>query len=139
MATRDLASNIIPDILMSEVTITTNTVTYSSSVDASDYDGGILFYTFVRNSTPPYTLAVALEESDDDAAYSTVSNDRLLAPDGAISYADSTDPDNSELKRIGAFSNKRYLRLAITSTGVTGSVNVNAYAIKLAEGKPERV
>lgn len=132
MATRDIASDLGVQIAMTAV-ISSDTVTNGATLDTAHYDSGYMFFIDV----PVYTLGdftLTLEDSPDTSTWTAVPVKKLITPDGDVVIDAATSPADY-LKRIGAFSTKRYVRAVVTSANSADGTIV-AYAVKMGELLP---
>jgi hypothetical protein len=136
MATRDIASDLVPHLLFIAEGITSNTTTTSSSVDLANHDSGYLVFAY-SSSYVDGTFTFSLQDSPDNSVWTDVPADKVIEPDGTVTV--TALGAAGEVKRLGAFSTNRYVRLKVVSTGVTGGANIEAAMIKKAEERPELV
>ncbi len=135
MSVADIRSDLLPQFAFDN-DFTGNAVATGQAIDTADFDGGFVFTPLAIDYTDGvYTPAI--EESDDQAFTSPneIEAGRLIGTpaDVAISGAQSL---GDTLTSIGAFGNKRFVRLKITSTVVTTGATILALVHKKAELSP---
>lgn len=131
MSVKDIASN-LRTALLSAIAVAANGVVNGNSVDGADYELGLMF-VFDTSDYTDGDHAVSLEESDDDAAWTAVPAEKLIGTPPVISAA---SVEGDALPKLGVFSNKRYVRPVITSTGVTTGADIRVLDVQKAEHMP---
>jgi len=114
--------------------ISANTTTVGAIFDTADFELGFS----VLLSCPAWTdgtYTLKLEESDDSgmAGAVDVPAAKLI---GSLPAVSAETADGGLLGKVGVFSNLRYIRVSIVSTGVTTGATVNITVIKHAEYLP---
>lgn len=134
MATNDIRSD-LDQLNALTAAISSNTTTNGSIIDTADYDLGIMFGILATEHTDgTYTLVL---EEDDDIGFGSatvVPADYLIGALPSVSAGSPSGP--TPLGTVGVFSNKRYLRAAVVSTGVTMGANVSVIMTCKAEFAP---
>ena len=133
MSTRDIASDLGVTLAMLAV-ISSDTDTFGDGIDTAHFDSGVMFFI----DLPVYSAgdaAFTLQESDAvGSGYTDIDSTKLITPNGAVSYI-AQPSVGDDLGRIGCFSNKRYVRVKLTSTN-SADYTVSAYAVKKGELRP---
>ncbi len=114
---RDLHDNIDDLVALDSQDISTDTTTAGNIIDTQGYES--LEYLIISGAIADGVFTTLLEEGDDsglsDAA--VVSSDERL---GSLPvFTDAADSD--KIKRVGVIGKKRYQRLSLVSTSVTGA------------------
>ena len=134
MSTRDIASSVIPQEAFAAV-IATATTTNGFTVDTAHFDGGVMFFMIVAAYTGG-TYQLVLQDSANGSSWSNIASNKLIAPDGSISFTAITTA-GSEIKRMGAFSTRRYVRMVVISTSTPGiGAEVHGFCVKKSEQRP---
>ncbi len=120
MTTFDLKSN--ADVAQSLVPATRNTDTNGSGVDLRGYEAAMV--VFDTGAITDGTHTPTLEESDDDATYTTVAAADLQ---GAFANLSA-----NSVQRVGYIGGNRYIRAQCNSSGTTGA----AYSATIVRGRP---
>jgi hypothetical protein len=113
---------------MSATSITTNTTTFSASANDVDLaqtpgsDWRSCLYLITGGTITDGTYTFTIYESDDDVTYAAAPADSIIGPSSTITATAGT----AEVEYVG---NKRYCRLAITSTSVTSGGSLSARAL----------
>lgn len=132
---RDIASDLGVQVAMHAI-IATDTATNGYAVDTAHYDSGVMFFIDISLYALG-TVALSLEDSPTNSVWTAVPAAKLILPDGAVSYTAATSAGD-ELKRIGAFSTDRYVRVVATSTA-SADFTIVGYAVKKGELRPVAV
>lgn len=114
--------------------ITTDTTTVGATFDTADHELGFS----VLLSAPAWTdgtYTLLLEESDDAgmAGAVTIPTEKLI---GAFPAVSAATVDGAALGKVGVFSNLRYIRVSIVSTGTTSGATIRTTVIKHSEYLP---
>lgn len=114
--------------------ISTNTTTVGAIFDTAHYELG--FSVFL--SAPAWTdgtYTLKLEESDDSGMAGAVDipSAKLI---GALPAVSAATVDAAVLGKVGVFSNLRYVRVSIVSTGTTSGATIATHVIEHAEVCP---
>ncbi|HDY66300.1 hypothetical protein LCGC14_2855050 [marine sediment metagenome] len=136
MPTRDIRSDLLPQLAMNQ-NITSNTTTNGFIFDTANFDGGIVF-TLALTAFTDGTYTPSFEEGEDaglsDAA--TVPAASIIGTTaGAVLTALTAEGDI--LPSLGLVGTKRFVRLVITSTGVTTGADLVSEVLQSAEIKPD--
>jgi len=137
MAIKDIRSEVLPKFAFGAVFGINNTLT-GGIIDTADFDGGLMFTSMaVLYTDGTYTFTL---EEDDDALFggnpTVIPNERLI---GTIEGLTLTGPSGipGNLRSVGVFSNKRYIRLSCTSTGVTSGATITSTFLGAGEISPD--
>lgn len=114
--------------------ISSNTTTVGATFDTANHELGFS----VLISAPAWTdgtYTLLLEESDDAgmAGAVTIPAAKLIGDFPAVSAA---TVDGVALGKVGVFSNLRYIRVSVVSTGVTTGATIRTTVIKHSEYLP---
>ena len=114
--------------------IVSDTTTAGATFDTADFELGFS----VLLSAPAWTdgtYTLLLEESDDSgmAGAVTIPDAKLI---GAFPAVSAATVDGAALGKVGVFSNLRYIRVSIVSTGTTNGAFIRSTVIKHAENCP---
>ena len=114
--------------------ISSDTTTVGAIFDTADYELG--FSVFI--SAPVWTdgtYTLKLEESTDSGMSGAVdiSSSKLI---GSLPAVSALTADGGELGKVGVFSNLRYVRVSVVSTGTTTGATVNVTVVEHAETLP---
>jgi len=107
----------------------TNAIGANGTTVGADFDTAeFLSVTFGLSSTAytDGTHTLALQESDDDVTYTTVPAAKLI---GSLPAITSVTAALEVIETVGVFSNMRYIRPSIVSTGVTTGATVQILQI----------
>lgn len=115
-------------------TITTNTTTVGAIFDTSAHELGFSVLLSAPAWTDgTYTLKLEEGEESDMSDGVDIPAAKLI---GALPAVSAATVDGAELGKIGVFSNLRYIRVSIVSTGVTDGATIRTTVIKHAENCP---
>ncbi len=130
---RDLHHNIAVSTAMNTAAITSNTATNGVIIDTKGYDS--LEFVIKSGTLTDGTYTPSLTEGDasDLSDGSAVAAGDLL---GTVAGATFAAADDNKAKKLGYRGNKRYVRLVITTTGVTSGGTIGAVAV---QGHPASV
>jgi hypothetical protein len=114
--------------------ITTDTTTVGATFDTADYELGFSVFLIAPAWTDG-TYTLLLEESDDAgmAGAVTVPDVKLIGTFPAVAAA---TVDGIALGKVGVFSNLRYIRVSIVSTGTSSGATIATTVIKHGEYLP---
>jgi len=112
--------------------ITSDTSTASMSFDTADYDLGVMFTVAATDYTDG-NYQLVLQESDDDIVFTDVPVEKIIGSADDITAATA---NGGTLSRLGLFSNDRYVRVNVVSTGVSTGANLEVSFIGRAELHP---
>lgn len=126
-------------IIAANLVITSNTTTTGIIVDTAKFDPGIMMAPQIVEFSAG-SFAFSLTESDDSgmSGETNVTGDNLIFPPGVTTLPTLTalSADNVSLSRFGFFSTKRFVRIAVVSTGASGDNRILVNAIEMAELSP---
>ena len=131
MAVKDIVNQVTPFTGFNG-NISSDTVTTGTGIDSMAFEEGVMVTVSVINHTDGFYIA-GLQESDDDGA----SDPWTAVPEEK--YCNTPIPTDGTFglnSKLGVFSNKRYIRPAITSVGVTTGSDVVALVTLASEYKP---
>jgi hypothetical protein len=135
MSVKDIKSQLQSNVAFFG-TIASNTTTNGSIIDNANYDLGIMFVVQCTNYTDG-TYSFTIDEGDDASLSdaTTVPAEKII---GNLSSLDisAANVAGDSLNSVGVFSNKRYLRLNVVSTGTTTGATINAIVEQSAEVVP---
>lgn len=138
MAVFDIESNLQPRVALA-ATITTDTDTDGEIIDTADYELGLVFYLDVTAYTAG-NYELQLFESDDSgmAGATQIVAPAILPTDlGANSIsASALVAAGAVLQKIGAYSNKRYVRPRIVSTTTGAGATIRVTVVQKGEYTP---
>ena len=120
MATFDLKDNV--DVVQSLAPATRNSNTNGTGVDLRGYESAMVVFSV--GAVTDGTHTPTLEESDDDAAYTTVAAANLQGTFANLAA--------NGVQRVGYIGAKRYVRAQCNSSGVTGAL----YGADIVRGRP---
>jgi len=113
MAIRDIKSNLVVKVGAS-LTVTADGVMTGATYDTADYDMGIMLALTALAYTDG-DHAISLQDSDDGSSWADVAADGVI---GEVTISSAYTPSTA-IPSLGLFSNRRYVRVKITSTSVT--------------------
>jgi len=135
MSVKDIKSQLQSNVaFIGEVT--SDVVTNGAIIDNADYDLGIMFIVQAVAYTDG-TYNFAIEESDDSgmAGRTMVPADKIIGDITSLEI-DAANTSGDLLGSVGVFSNKRYLRMIVVSTGVTTGATISAVVVQSGEIVP---
>ena len=113
MAIKDLKTTIV--ITQNDIAvITTDTVTDGNAIDTTSDVTLTLCFTCVLYDSGDYDIA--LQDSDDDITYTDIPAEKLIGSLPATFSAATVEGDL--IPTVGVFSNARYVKAVITSSGI---------------------
>lgn len=130
MAVADIRSQLLVAQAITLQTISSNTDTVSPAVDTVDYDEGLMVGMWVSSYTDG-TFTLVIQDSPDG---STDWQD--LPAEKVIGEAVLTGDSAFAMSTIGCFSNRRYIRAVVRSTGVTTGADASVVYIAKGEYQP---
>lgn len=131
MATQDLASN-VKTVLAQLTSVDANGAAEGSTIDTAGYDLGVMF-AIQCLAWIDGAHQLSLEESDNGSDWTAVPAAKVI---GSVDSVDDGTAVGGTLGKIGVFSNLRYVRSVITSTGVTDGATLNVLCTLGAELMP---
>jgi hypothetical protein len=131
---RDIVSDLTAVVALS-ATVSTDTVTNGVSIDIANFDSGVLFYLDVFPHVAG-TFAVKLQDSPDNSVWTDIPADKLILPTGSLPSISGEILELGVIPSAGAFSNEKWIRMIVTSTGTSGSNVLRGFAIKKPETSP---
>ena len=135
MSVKDIKSQLQSNLVLNN-TVTANKVTNGDIVDNANYDLGVMFVVQCTDYTDGTYKFSVQEGSNSDLSDATLVPDTKIIGDLDNLNLTSVSADNSVLGSVGVFSNKRYLRLRVTSTAVTTGAHINAIVVQSGEIVP---
>jgi len=136
-ALRDIRNQLKPEIALEPQDITTNTTTVGEIIDTKDYDGGIMFTMLINHTSGTFTPLLQEGDESDLSDAAAVDDANLIGDTKTGQEADAALTSAQLISSLGVVNNtKRYLRLSIVSTGISGSNYVAATVHKYAEIMP---
>lgn len=114
MASFDLKNNISVLNALNIASISTNTATAGVSIDTKGFESALFAIQAGTLTDGTYTPEVS--DSNDNITFTAVADDFLI---GTEANAVLIATDDNKVKTIGYAGKKRYIKLTITSTGVT--------------------
>ncbi len=135
MAVKDIKSQLQANLVFAG-NITIDTTTNGAILDNANFDLGLMFIVH-SGSYVDGTFNFTIEEGDDPglADASVVSGDQLIGNLSDLEIT-ATSSSGSILNSIGVFSNKRYVRMNIVSTGTTVGADIDIISMQGAEIVP---
>jgi uncharacterized protein YjbI with pentapeptide repeats len=126
MPINDIRSNLQPKLAFL-ASITTDTTTNGAIIDTADFDGGIVF-NFLCTVYGAGTYTPILEESDDASmsGANDIADANLIGTEAGAALSAAT-VSGANLKSIGIFGTKRYVRVKILSATATTSTIVATF------------
>lgn len=118
--------------------ISSDTTTVTNGFDNTHYEMGF-FFTFEVSAFTDGSYSITLEESNDDGAgdaYAAIPAAALLGPSPVV-LDTAVTADGASISRLGAFSNKAFIRASIVSTGTTSGATIRTHAVAKGENLPE--
>lgn len=147
MATQDIRSNLIAQLMGAQSVAQDSTSPFGGIIDTAAYDQGVMFFIQVREAGTATSVTLVIESSDDPSFMTGVTlfgpGDENFIGNGLVSVGTTvpiTDDANANLFEnrmvtAGLIASKRYLRPAITD--VNGlSYDLQCFAIQKAEDTP---
>ena len=135
MAIKDIRSDLLPQLAFNGA-IGSNTDTFGAAIDSADFDGGNVF-TFFAEAFTDGTFAFGIQE-DDDAGFSApadIEAGRLIGDPSTLDVTSAAGFGDT-LGSLGCFGNKRFIRLKITSTGVSTGATIVSTVHQVPELSP---
>lgn len=135
MAVKDIKSNLL-DIVAVSQTISTDTTTNGTIIDNADYELGLMFVVQCTDYTDgTYDFTITEGDASDLSDGTAVPTEKLIGALNDLTITGANSEGNI-LNSIGVFSNKRYVRLNVVSTGTTSGATINAIATQKGEILP---
>lgn len=130
MAVKDIVTKLQENVALTAA-VTSNTTTVGAILDTADFELGLMFTLYVADFTDG-TYTLLLEESDDSgmAGAVTIPTDKLI---GLLPAASAASASGSILGKVGVFSNLRFVRASVVSTGVTTGALATVISTQKAE------
>jgi nicotinic acid phosphoribosyltransferase len=125
MATKDLFSQIKPQVALNFGTINSDTTTEGNIIDTQGFESvtvGIITGTLTDGD---YTLQ--LKDSADGTTFAVVTDANLIGTEAAASF--TADADDNKISKLGYRGIKRYVRAEIVSALTTSGAVIGAYCI----------
>ena len=133
MSVRDIASDMIPQEIFAAI-ISSDTTTNGFTIDTANFDGGIMLFLLMTEYTDG-DYQIVLQDSPDDSVWTNIPTNKLILPDGAITLS-AIAAAGDEIKRLGAFSTERYVRMTVVSTSTTTGAEMVGFCVKKSEERP---
>lgn len=124
MSSFDLKNNVSVVNALNIQAISSNTATAGASVDTKGFESATFAIQSGTLTDGTYTPEVS--ESDDNSTFTAVSDDFLI---GTEANAVFVLTDDNKVKTIGYAGKKRYVKITITSSGVTSGGTLGVTAI----------
>jgi allantoicase len=124
MSSFDLKNNVSASNALNIQAISSNTTVTGVSIDTKGFESATFAIQSATLTDGTYTPEV--QESDDNSTFTAVADDFLI---GTEANAVFVATDDNKVKTIGYAGKKRYLKLTLTSTGVTSGGTLGATAI----------
>lgn len=135
MAVKDIRSDILQDLALSAV-IGTDTTTNGFIIDTASFELGLMFAPLVSVFTDgvyDFTLEEGLDPGLSDAVL--IPSDKLIGTLADLQLTAVT-AQGDPMPTIGVFSNKRYVRINVVSTGTTTGASVQVVVSQKGENSP---
>lgn len=127
MATRDLHNNIEPFVALNAAAISSSTTTNGTNIiDTAGYESVEFLILSATLTDGSYTPVITAGDASDLSGGSAAPSGDLI---GTIAGATFAATDDNKVKRIGYKGAHRYVRLDITSAGVTSGGTLGALAV----------
>lgn len=134
MPVRDLKDNLANDLAFYNEFISSTTEA-GQTLDTAHYDGGIMF-AFAAPAWSDGTYTPVLEESDESGSgFTAIPADQLIGTIADVTLSAATAVGDA-MPTIGLLSTKRYVKVSVTSSGVSSGATIVAVTGKLPEEKP---
>lgn len=124
MSSFDLKNNVSVANALNIQAISSNTSVAGVSIDTKGFESATFAIQSGTLTDGTYTPEVS--ESDDNSTFTAVADDFLI---GTEANAVLVATDDNKVKTIGYVGKKRYVKLTITSTGVTSGGTLGASVI----------
>lgn len=124
MSSFDLKNNVSATNALNIQAISSNTSVAGVSIDTKGFESATFAIQSGTLTDGTYTPEVS--ESDDNITFTAVADDFLI---GTEANAVLVATDDNKVKTIGYVGKKRYVKLTITSTGVTSGGTLGASVI----------
>ena len=135
MAILDITNELEVEVVFT-TTISSDTDTFTPSVDMARFDPGYVF-TIASYDYTDGTYVLTLQDSPDDSVWTDIPAEKLIDPAGAGSLTISAATVAADLLgRIGAFSTNQFVRAKIVSTSTSTGAVITINAIKSPEQTP---
>lgn len=126
MASRDLHNNVEPKVALNIAAISTNAATNGAIIDTSGFESVEFIVQSATITDGTYTPSLTEGDASDLTGGNAVATADLI---GTVAGATFAATDDNVVKRIGYKGNKRYVRLTLTSAGVTTGGTLGAIAV----------
>lgn len=124
MSSFDLKNNVSVVNALNIQAISSSTATAGVSIDTKGFESATFAIQSGTLTDGTYTPEVS--ESDDNSTFTAVSDDFLI---GTEANAVLVATDDNKVKTIGYAGKKRYVKITITSSGVTSGGTLGVTAI----------
>ena len=115
--------NVSQATALSITSISSNTTTNGNIIDTARFES--LEFLLLSGTITDGSYAVTMEHGDD----SGLSDGAAVSSDETLGDADFAATDDNTAKRLGYIGKRRYVRLVITSTGVTTGGTIGAVSL----------
>lgn len=127
MTTRDLHNNIEPKVALNSAAIASNTTTDGTNIiDTAGFESVEFLLLSGSLTDGTYTPVITAGDASDLSDGAAAPAGDLI---GTIAAATFAAADDNKVKRVGYKGSKRYVRLDITSAGVTSGGSLSALAV----------
>lgn len=124
MSSFDLKNNVSVANALNIQAISSNTSIAGVSIDTKGFES--VTFAIQSGTLTDGTYTPEVSESDDNSTFTAVADDFLI---GTEANAVLVATDDNKVKTIGYAGKKRYVKLTITSTGVTSGGTLGASVI----------
>lgn len=114
-----------------EISVSGNGTVEGNSIDTAHFEEGVCVFAYCTAYTDG-THNLSFTESDDNVTFTAVPAEKLIGS-GSVGAASA---EGAALAKVGVFSNARYVKPAVVSTGVTTGATIDIFAVKSAELQP---
>ena len=125
MATKDLFSQLKPQVALDFDTISTDATTTGNIIDTQGFESVVVGLITGAVTDGDYTLQ--LKDSADGTTFAVVTDANLLGTEAGASFTADTDDDS--ISKLGYIGIKRYIRAEIVSSSTTSGAVIGAYCM----------
>ena len=125
MATKDLFSQLKPQVAVDFGTIATDTTTTGNVIDTQGFES--VTFGLITGTVTDGDYTIALLDSADNTTYTAVTDANLLGTEAGASFTADTDDDS--ISKLGYIGIKRYVRADIVSANTTSGAVIGAYCM----------
>lgn len=126
--------NLLMQAMAMFAAIATNVATNGATINVSDAIGAM--FTL---SAPVYVDGVyvfTIQDSSDNATWTDIAADKYIGVIGVDDTINAISAAGGEIKALGCFSTRKYIRLVCTSTGASTGATIASHAILTPELQP---